>query len=156
MDGIIFCSEKRANFLFQNSKAMVKITELKEGDIVRVTDEGDERIGMVTDTTREDNMVCVNNGVQEFWYAPEDVIPVPLTEKQLVHTLGFEKEETADGIKYKKGPFRVVVHDPGNYTNIDIWYREDRRHFNHPIYVHELQNHHLQMTKVPLEATVTR
>jgi hypothetical protein len=135
---------------------MVRITEFKEGDIVHVMDAGVERIGVVTDITREDNMVCVDNGVQEFWFAPEDIIPVPLTEDQLINTLGFEKEEATDGVKYKKGPFRVVVHDPGNYTNIDIWYREDHRHFNHPIYVHELQNHHLQMTKVPLEAEVTR
>jgi len=131
---------------------MVKISELKEGDIVKVLDSGEERIGSVVQSSREENMVCVNNGVQDFWYAPEDVVPIPLTEEQLINTLGFEREETADGIKYKKGAFRVVVHDPGNYTNLDVWYREDRRHFNHPLYVHELQNHHLDMTKVPLEA----
>ena len=148
--------EKRTNFLPQNQKAMVRITEFKQGDIVHVTDAGVERVGVVTGITREDNMVCIDTGVQEFWFAPEDIIPVPLTESQLINTLGFEKEETADGMKYKKGPFRVVVHDPGNYTNIDVWYREDHRHFNHPIYVHELQNHHLQMTKVPLEAELAR
>ena len=135
---------------------MVKISELKEGDVVHVVDAGQERMAVVTDTSRDDNMVCVDNGVQEFWYAPEDIVPIPLTEEQLINTLGFEREETEEGIKYKKGPFRVVVHDPGNYTKLDIWYREDRRHFNHPIYVHELQNHHLEMTKVPLEAAVTR
>ena len=135
---------------------MVKITELKEGDIVQILDAGIERVGTVVDITREDNMACIDNGIQEFWYPAEEIIPVPLTEKQLVETLGFEKEQSGDGTKYKKGPFRVMVHDPGNYTNLDVWYREDHRHFNHPIYVHELQNHHLQMTKVPLEATVTR
>jgi hypothetical protein len=130
---------------------MVKITELKEGDIVRVIHSGEEKLGTVVEITREDNMANIDNGTQEFWYAPEDIIPVPLTEEQLIQTLGFEKEVTNEGVKYKKGPFRVVVHDPGNYTNLDIWYREDRRHFNQPIYVHELQNHHLQMTKVYLE-----
>ena len=133
---------------------MVKLSELKEGDIVRILDEGTERVGTVVDTSREDNMVCIDNGVQEFWYAPEQVVPIPLTEKQLVETLGFEREETPDGIKYKKGPFRVLAHDPGNLTNLEVWYREDRRHFEHPLYVHELQNHHLQMTKVPLEGVV--
>ena len=130
---------------------MVKISELKQGDIVKVLDSGEERLGMVTDTSWEENMACINNGVQEFWFAPADIVPVPLTEDQLINTLGFEKEETAEGVKYKKGAFRVVVHDPGNYTNLDVWYREDRRHFNHPIYVHELQNHHYQMTKIPLD-----
>ena len=130
---------------------MVKITELKEGDIVRVLDSGEEKIGTVREISREDNMANIDNGVQEFWYGPEDIVPIPLTEDQLVNTLGFEREDTEDGVKYKKGPFRIVVHDPGNYTNLDIWYREDRRHFNHPLYVHELQNHHLEMTKVYLE-----
>jgi hypothetical protein len=32
-----------------------------------------------------------------------------------------------------------------------MWYREDRRHFNVPLSVHELQNLHLDMTKVHLE-----
>ena len=63
---------------------MVRITEFKEGDIVHVMDAGVERIGVVTDITREDNMVCVDNGIQELWFAPEDIIPVPLTEDQMV------------------------------------------------------------------------
>ena len=130
---------------------MVKISELKQGDIVKVLDSGEERLGVVTDTSWEENMACINNGIQEFWFAPADIVPVPLTEEQLINTLGFEKEETAEGVKYKKGAFRVVVHDPGNNTHVDIWYREDRRHFSHPIYVHELQNHHYEMTKVPLD-----
>jgi hypothetical protein len=135
---------------------MVKITELKEGDIVHVMDQGVERIGTVVEISREENMANIDNGVQEFWYAPEEIVPVPLTEDQLVNTLGFEKEAGENGsVKFKKGPFRVLVLDPGNYTHLEIWYREDHRLFNHPIYVHELQNHHLQMTKVPLEAQKT-
>jgi hypothetical protein len=129
---------------------MVKLTDLKEGDIVRVEEEGIEREGVVVRISREEHMACIHNGIQEFWYPLEQIAPIPLTEEQLLK-LGFEKETTTDGVKYKKGPFRVLVHDPGNYTNLEVWYREDRRHFDHPIYVHELQNHHLQMTKVPLE-----
>ncbi len=134
---------------------MVKVSELKPGDVIHVIDEGVEREGVVTDTSRDDNMVCVDNGIQEFWYPPEEIVPVPLTEDQLINTLGFIKEETPEGTKYKKGAFRVLVHDPGNYTDIEVWYREDRRHFKRPLYVHELQNHHLQMTKVPLERVPT-
>ena len=135
---------------------MIKISDLKAGDIVRVMYEGQEKEGVVTDTNREDNMACVNNGVQEFWYAPEDLSPLPLTEDRLINTLGFEREEHPDGVKYKKGPFRVLVHDPGNYTDLEVWYREDHRHFKTPLYVHELQNHYLQMTKVHLEAAPAR
>jgi hypothetical protein len=133
---------------------MIKITDLREGDIVHIIDQGTERLGNVSSISREDNMARINNGIQEFWFGPEEIVPIPLTEKQLVETLGFEKEETSEGVKFKKGPFRILVHDPGNYTNMEVWYREDRRHFSHPLYVHELQNHHMDMTKMPLEAAV--
>lgn len=131
---------------------MIKVQELKQGDIVRVEEETTEREGTVVEVSREENMVLIDNGVQEFWYNPDQIAAIPLSEKELFR-LGFEREDMEEGAKYKKGPFRVLVHDPGNYTHLDIWYREDRRHFNHPIYVHELQNLHLQMTKVPLDRT---
>lgn len=130
---------------------MIKISDLKEGDIVHVLDQGVERVGTVSDVSRDNNMACINNGVQDFWYPAEQIVPIPMTETHLINLLGFEKEEAPEGVKYKKGPFRILVHDPGNYTNLDIWYREDHRHFNHPLYLHELQNHHLSMTKVGLE-----
>ena len=129
---------------------MVKVQELKQGDIVRIVQDTTEREGTVVQVSRQENMVLIDNDVQEFWYTPGQIAAIPLTEKELFN-LGFEREDVPEGAKYKKGPFRVLVHDPGNYTNLDIWYREDRRHFNHPIYIHELQNLHLQMTKVPLE-----
>jgi hypothetical protein len=130
---------------------MIKISDLKEGDVVRVLFDGEERDGIVTDVDREENQAQIDNGIQEFWYGPEDIIPVPMTEDRLINILGFEKEDGPEGTKFKKGAFRIVVHDPGNYTNLDIWYREDHRHFNHALYLHELQNHHLDMTKVQLE-----
>ena len=133
---------------------MVKISELKEGDVVQVTFDGELREGTVVDVDRNENQVCVNNGVQDFWYNPAEIIPIPVTGEGLENILGFAKEETADGVKYKKGAFRVLVHDPGKFTNLEVWYREDRRHFNHPLYLHELQNHHMDMTKVPLERVV--
>jgi hypothetical protein len=130
---------------------MIKIQDLKWGDIVRVLEEGNEREGIVIDTSREENMALIDNGIQEFWYNPDEIVPVPLTEKQLLD-LGFERQDSENGsAKYLRGPFRVLIHDPGNNTHLEIWYREDHRHFSHPIYVHELQNHYLQMTKVPLE-----
>jgi hypothetical protein len=119
-----------------------------------VLDEGVEREGVVTQVDKEENQACVDNGIQEFWYNPDQIKPLPMSEERLVNLLGFEKEPWEDGVKYKKGAFRIFVGDPGNYTNLDLWYREDHRHFNHPLYLHELQNHHLQMTKVPLERVV--
>ena len=81
---------------------MVKITELKAGDIVHVLEEGMEREGTVVQISREENMALIDNGIQEFWYAPEDIKPIPLTEDKLINTLGFEKEQTEDGVKYKR------------------------------------------------------
>ncbi len=130
---------------------MIKISDLQEGGVVKVIDEGVERDGIVNQISREENQACIDNGIQAFWYNPEEIAPVPMSEERLVHVLGFEKEDTQEGTKFKKGAFRLLVKDPGNYTNLDLWYREDHRHFNHPLYLHELQNLHLQMTKVPLE-----
>ena len=130
---------------------MIKISDLKEGDILKVLQEGTEREGIVTDVDKNENMACIDNGIQEFWYGPEQLHPLPITEERLTNLLGFEKETGENEVKFKKGAFRLVVKDPGNYTNLHIWYREDHRQFNHAIYLHELQNHHLDMTKVPLE-----
>jgi hypothetical protein len=130
---------------------MVKISQLQEGDIINVIEGGLEREGVVCKISREEEQALVDNGIQEFWYSKENLHPLPITEERLVNILGFVKEETPEGVKYRKGPFRVIVRDPGNYTDLEIWYREDRRQFKHPIYIHELQNHHLDMVKMPLE-----
>ena len=129
---------------------MIKIAQLQPGDIVMVSDEGLMREGMVVGKDLAEHMIHVDNGIQEFWYQPQDLFPVALDEDQLLK-LGFEKEQTDGAVKYKKGVFRLVTPEAGNFSNIEMWYREDRRHFNVPIAVHELQNLHSSMTKVPLE-----
>lgn len=133
---------------------MIKLTDLKPGDIVRVNDEGVDREGVVLDTSRDEGMACIDTGVQEFWFPMADLTPVPLDELQLTR-LGFERTESEEGVKYLKGPFRVLTPEAGNFSRIEIWYREDHRRFNQPLFVHELQNHHLEMTKVPLELSVS-
>ncbi|RYD91186.1 MAG: hypothetical protein EOP50_14715, partial [Sphingobacteriales bacterium] len=113
----------------------MKISELKPGDIVLVLVDGDERQGTVTNTSRDENMACIDNGIQEFWYPADQIVPIPLTEATLTGTLGFEKEEQPNGqVKYKKGPFRVLLREPGNWTHMEVWYREDHRHFHNPLY----------------------
>ena len=130
---------------------MVKLGQLQPGDIVTVNDDGVMREGMVVHTNAEEHMALVDNGVQEFWYVPEDIFPVALDEAQLIK-FGFEKEPLdGNAIKYKKGVFRLVTPVAGDFSKVDMWYREDNRHFHVPIAVHELQNLHSQMTKVPLE-----
>lgn len=129
---------------------MLKINNLRPGDIIAVNDEGITREGTVVSINHAENMALVNNGVQEFWYSVEEMSALPLDENQLMK-LGFEKEDFNGSVKYKKGVFRLVTPKKGDFSNIDMWYREDRRHFSFPIGVHELQNLHLDMSKIPLE-----
>lgn len=129
---------------------MLKLSELQPGDIVMAEFEGQRMEGTVKELNKEDKEVCVETSVQEFWFKPEDLYPIPLTEEQLLK-LGFEKVENADGsVKYKKDSFRVLVPNKGDFSDIEIWWREDRRHLRQSINVHELQNHYYQMTKVEL------
>ncbi|ANH79736.1 hypothetical protein A8C56_00975 [Niabella ginsenosidivorans] len=129
----------------------MRLGELKPGDWVIVDDDGVAREGTVVRVSNEEQEVCVDNGVQEIWYKPDHVKGIPLTEEQLMR-LGFEKmdNESGKGAKYGKGPFRIVVPAADNFSRSEIWYREDRRQYDRQITVNELQNIHLQMTKVPL------
>ena len=122
---------------------MLKIGNLKSGDIIMVNDEGVKREGTVVKTSQEENQALVNNGIQEFWYSPDNMTAIPLDENQLVK-LGFSKEEVDDS-------FRLVTPIKGDFSNVEMWWREDKRHFAFPLGVHELQNLHLDMTKTHLE-----
>lgn len=129
----------------------MKLSELKPGDWILLNDEGVEREGTVISVSHEDRKALVNNGIQEFWYELEYIKPLPLSEKQLLD-LGFEKMEPDNGAKYGKGAFRVHTPSETDFSRVETWYREDRRFFDHPVMVHQLQNIYLDMTKVPLEA----
>ena len=87
---------------------MLKIGNLKSGDIITVNDEGMMREGTVVNVSQEENQALVDNGVQEFWYTPEEMSPVPLDESQLLK-LGFTREESDGTVKYKKDSFRLVT-----------------------------------------------
>ena len=129
---------------------MIKLSDLKPGDIVIIMEDGEEKEGIITDVSQMENMVCIDNGVQEFWYPPANILSIPLSEEQLFK-LGFQRQDTDQGIKYLRGPFRILLQEDGNFSDFEIWYREDHRRFHMPMTVHELQNHYLEMTKVPLE-----
>lgn len=128
---------------------MIKFSELQPGNVVVAGFEDVQSEGIVKELNHEDKEVCVETAVQEFWYSPNDLYPVPLDDAQL-KKLGFEKVDTGDQVKYMKGAFRILVPRGGDFSHFDMWYREDRRNIRHPMSVHELQNHHYQMTKVEL------
>ena len=130
---------------------MIKISELKEGDIVMVDNEG---------ALMEGEVVMVNNGQKramvrtnqqnDFWYEGDALHPIPLSEEAM-KLLRFDRmDEAGGGVKYMKGAFRVHLDQPGDFSNLHFWYREDRRHVNQPLSVHQLQNYYLSMTKVHL------
>ena len=129
---------------------MLKIGSLKSGGIISVNDEDIMREGTVVRVSHEENQALVDNGVQEFWYNPEEMFAVPLDDSQLLK-LGFTREETGAGVKYKKDSFRLVTPKNGNFSTIEMWWREDRRNFDAPLGVHELQNLYLDMTKAHLD-----
>ena len=129
---------------------MLKIGHLKSGDIISINDEGVVREGTVVSISHEENQALVNNGVQDFWYSPAEMSAVPLDENQLTR-LGFTREDLDGGVKYKRDSFRLITPTKGDFSNVEMWWREDRRHFSFPLQVHELQNLYLDMTKVHLE-----
>jgi len=112
--------------------------------------EGQQSEGVVVDLDREDKEVSVETPVQAFWFTPDHLFPILLNDDQLMK-FGFEKKTMDDGsVKYGKGPFRLLLPAKDDFSTFEIWYREDKRHINHPISVHELQNHHHDMTKMDL------
>jgi hypothetical protein len=129
---------------------MIQFHELRIGDIVLVDFEGQRSEGEVTGKSEGDHLLNVETAVQAFWYSPNDLYPIVLDEKQLME-FGFSKQEMPDGsVKYLHGPFRLLLSHPGNFSEFEIWYREDHRRFHQPLAVHQLQNHYHQMTKIDL------
>ncbi|MBS1975092.1 MAG: hypothetical protein JST13_12125 [Bacteroidetes bacterium] len=129
---------------------MIKLNELKVGDIINAEYEGQLREGEVTDIDREEKLVCVETEVQDFWYGPEHLFPISVDDNQL-KKFGFDRLDNPDGSsKYMRGAFRIMVPKKDDFSSFEIWYREDRRHIHHPITLHELQNHFQQMTKIYL------
>ena len=130
---------------------MIRFNDLKPGDLVLAEYEGEKSEGVVKELNREDKEVCVETSVQEFWYTPEHLYPIPVSDAQL-QRLGFTRVDNGNSVKYMKDSFRILVPNRDDFSNVEIWWREDRRHLTHPLSVHELQNHYYQMTKVELNS----
>ena len=129
---------------------MIRFQDLKVGDFVIAQYDGEKWEGTIKGLNREDKEVCVETEVQEFWFKPEDLYGIPLNDEQLIK-LGFIRQPDGDNaMKYMKGAFRVFLPNKDNFSDLEIWYREDHRLLHQPITVHQLQNHYNQMTKVDL------
>lgn len=129
---------------------MIKFHDLKAGDYVLAESDGQAWEGEVTDFNHDEKEISVYNGVQDFWFKSEDLYPLPLDENQLMK-LKFKKQVNDDGsVKYMKGAFRIQTPQQDNFSNFEMWYRDEKRVMIQPISVHQLQNHYLKMTKVHL------
>jgi hypothetical protein len=128
---------------------MIKFHELKIGDYVFADNDGDKKRGEVTNLNGDEKQACVNTD-QEFWYEMDQLSAIPLDENELTN-LKFHKQVNDDGtIKYLKGAFRILIPREGDFSKMEIWYRDETRHIMNPIGVNILQNHFYAMTKVYL------
>lgn len=129
---------------------MIKFQDIKVGDYLLAEQDGTTWAGEVANLNRDEKEICVDNGVQCFWFKAEQLNPVPLDEAQLTK-LKFTRQENEDGsIKYMKGAFRILIPTKDDFSRFEVWYREEKRQIMQPIFVHQLQNHYLEMTKVHL------
>lgn len=132
----------------------MNINEIKNGDYLLADFEGVARRGEVINVNHHDKQVCVYNGIQEFWYNLDQLSPLPVNDEELSN-LKFHKAVNEDGtVKYSKGAFRMLTPAEGDFSRMEIWYRDETRHIAHPIHLNELQNHFYAMTKVHLNDEV--
>lgn len=129
---------------------MIKYQEVRIGDYVIADNDGDRRRGEVTRLNGNEKQVEVNTGSQSFWYETDQLSPIPINEEELFK-LKFSKHVNEDGtLKYMKGAFRMLVPKEGDFSRMEIWYRDETRQIISPISLHNLQNHFYEMTKVYL------
>lgn len=132
---------------------MIKFQDVKVGDYLMADNDGDILQGEVTSLNGDEKQVCVDTGAQEFWFETNQLRAIPLDDAQLTN-LKFTKQQNEDGsVKYMKGAFRILLPSAGNFSTMEIWYRDERRHIMQPLSVHQLQNHFYEMTKVHLNNT---
>lgn len=131
---------------------MIPFKEAKPGNWVLVNDDGVQEQGAISNVNMDSGQIGVTvTGGNNAYFTPNDVFPLPLTDSLLVNNLRFEKEIMPEGyVKYKHGPFRLVIEKPDDFSHSKIWYREDKREITYPLATHQLQNHYLDMTKVAL------
>ncbi len=129
---------------------MIKFNEIKVGDYLIGEYDGKRWQGEVTRLNGDEKQVCLRTSVQEFWFSTDHLYAIPLDEAALTN-LSFSKQQNEDGsIKYMKGSFRIVTPKAGDFSSIEMWYREDKRHHPDVHTVHQLQNQYHDMTKIYL------
>ena len=133
---------------------MIKFNELKQGVHVIANFEGDLKRGEVKEIKNTEKQVCVKIGESSYWFSPENVFSIGIDDDEL-RQLRFTKQTTEEGnVKYMKGAFRMLIPKEGDFTRMEIWYRDEQRHVTEQIPLHTLQNHYYEMTKMHLNDAV--
>ena len=130
---------------------MIKLSDLKEEDIVMVDFEGQMRIGDIVEISSGDKKAKIAHGENEFWYDFHDLHAVPLSPAQLAE-LGFKQvqDSSSDGIVYERGPFSIQFVQKGADKHALLHYRDETRHIHDMQYLHQLQHHYKGMTNFVL------
>ena len=129
---------------------MLKLTELKSGDIVLADFEGQLRVGDVLDVSYGDKKALVAHDESEFWYDLNNIYAVPL-EDGILSELGFAKSNgNPNASVYQRGPFTLEWVNNGEDAHSLLHYRDETRHVHNLKYLHELQNHYKGMTNFEL------
>lgn len=129
---------------------MIKFSELNKGNYVLAESDGQAWQGEITDFNNDEKEISVNNGIQDFWFKAENLYPIPVDEARLLK-MNFRKVVNEDGsVKYMKDAFRLLTPKQDEFSHYEIWYRDEKRQILEPIYLHQLQNHYMAMTKVHL------
>ncbi|WP_152269855.1 hypothetical protein [Agriterribacter humi] len=131
---------------------MIKLSEIKNGDIVNARFEDLTNTGEVIQVDGAEKKVLVAHGDQQFWYDIDDLSPVPLTVNAL-ETLGFTLSSdpafNSYGVAYIRGPF-IVRYPEKDKNSMLLTYRDEHREINNEISVHQFQNHYQSMTNMHL------
>lgn len=129
---------------------MLKLSEVKAGDIVIADFEGQHRIGDVLEVSRGDKKARIAHDENEFWYDLNNIYAVPLDDSILTE-LGFSRlNGNTDGVIYERGPFSLQFVQRGEDRHSLLHYRDETRHVHDLAYLHQLQNHYKGMTNFEL------
>ncbi len=132
--------------------AMIKLSEIKTGDIVNARFEDVVNTGEVLNVDREERKVLVAHGDQEFWYSNDDLSAIPLTTSMLEalgFTLSSDPAFNEAGTAYIKGPF-IVRYLKSDSNRLLLTYRDEHREIDNNLSVHQFQNHYQVMTNMHL------
>jgi hypothetical protein len=125
---------------------MLKLTELKAGDIVLADFEGQMRVGDVLDVSWGDKKALIAHNESEFWYEINNIYAVPL-DHDILTELGFSRANgNTTGTVYQRGPFTLEIVDNGQDNHSLLHYRDETRHVHGLKYLHQLQKHYKGMT----------